>query len=361
MVYSIWLNNPLNYCTDWCLRIFLGLINTENIRSFMTLLYMSTIFDPHNNCWWNTTPWSGSHVIFGFPVPPPPPPPLRAPSQTLMHNNAYIMPISTVRAEIFAVVLFSRISRVKPLRKFPLQFMSIYSNDNISKIAKLTARELLHLVKTVKINVCENNGVYSIVFCCFFAFVICLFCANFMVLIPPPLFFACQLVPPERKDLNLGEDPPVFACQLKILVPPPHFSVQIVGTCIAQEFCQRHTNSINNTTQAASKWHSEKTNMVMLHSWLPLFSFPCVIWWMIVFPDFMAMCLNGFSLQHNIHSTFYPHMLLWASKKWHLQIPFPCPLGDYFWFTTYCHEKLHYITTKRYLQILFLCPLGNYF
>ena len=32
----------------------------------------------------------------------------------------------TVRAEIFAVVLFSRISRVKPSRKFPLQFMSIY-------------------------------------------------------------------------------------------------------------------------------------------------------------------------------------------------------------------------------------------
>ena len=39
---------------------------------------------------------------------------------------------NTVRAEIFAVVLFSRISRVKPSRKFPLQFMSIYSNDNIS-------------------------------------------------------------------------------------------------------------------------------------------------------------------------------------------------------------------------------------
>ena len=67
----------------------------------------------------------------------------------------------TVRAEIFAVVLFSRISRVKPSRKFPLQFMSIYSNDNISKIAKLTTRELPHLAKTVKITVRENNGVYS--------------------------------------------------------------------------------------------------------------------------------------------------------------------------------------------------------
>ena len=64
----------------------------------------------------------------------------------------------TVRAEIFAVVLFSR---VKPSRKFPLQFMSIYSNDNISKIAKLTTRELPHLAKTAKITVRENNGVYS--------------------------------------------------------------------------------------------------------------------------------------------------------------------------------------------------------
>ena len=70
-----------------------------------------------------------------------------------MHN--------TVRAEIFAVVLFLRISRVKPSRKFPLQFMSIYSNDNISKIAKLTTRELPHLAKTAKITVRENNGVYS--------------------------------------------------------------------------------------------------------------------------------------------------------------------------------------------------------
>ena len=46
-------------------------------------------------------------------------------------------------------------------RKFPLQFMSIYSNDNISKIAKLTTRELPHLAKTAKITVRENNGVYS--------------------------------------------------------------------------------------------------------------------------------------------------------------------------------------------------------
>ena len=68
---------------------------------------------------------------------------------------------NTVQADIFAVVLFSRISRVKPSRKFPLQFMSIYSNDNISKIVKLTPRELPHLAKTAKITVRENNGVYS--------------------------------------------------------------------------------------------------------------------------------------------------------------------------------------------------------
>ena len=42
--------------------------------------------------------------------------------------------------------------------------MSIYSNDNISKIAKLTTRELPHLAKIAKITVRENNGVYSISF-----------------------------------------------------------------------------------------------------------------------------------------------------------------------------------------------------
>ena len=39
--------------------------------------------------------------------------------------------------------------------------MSIYIYDNISKIAKLTTRELPHLAKTAKITVRENNGVYS--------------------------------------------------------------------------------------------------------------------------------------------------------------------------------------------------------
>ena len=81
---------------------------------------------------------------------------------TICASKLYKTAMDTVRAEIFAVVLFARISRVKPSRKFPLQFMSIYSNDNISKIAKLTTHELPHLAKTAKITVRENNDVYSI-------------------------------------------------------------------------------------------------------------------------------------------------------------------------------------------------------
>ena len=41
--------------------------------------------------------------------------------------------------------------------------MSIYSNDNIRKIAKLTTRELPQKSKNAKITVCENNGLYSII------------------------------------------------------------------------------------------------------------------------------------------------------------------------------------------------------
>ena len=42
--------------------------------------------------------------------------------------------------------------------------MSIYSNDNIRKIAKLTTRELPQKSKNAKITVRENNGLYSIWF-----------------------------------------------------------------------------------------------------------------------------------------------------------------------------------------------------
>ena len=38
---------------------------------------------------------------------------------------------------IFTVVLFSRISRVRPSQIFPLQFMSIYSNENIRKNSEI--------------------------------------------------------------------------------------------------------------------------------------------------------------------------------------------------------------------------------
>ena len=40
--------------------------------------------------------------------------------------------------------------------------MSIYSNDNIRNIAKLTTRELPQKSKNAKITVRENNGLYSI-------------------------------------------------------------------------------------------------------------------------------------------------------------------------------------------------------
>ena len=39
--------------------------------------------------------------------------------------------------------------------------MSIYSNDNIRKIAKLTTRELPQKSKNAKITVRKNNGLYS--------------------------------------------------------------------------------------------------------------------------------------------------------------------------------------------------------
>ena len=43
--------------------------------------------------------------------------------------------------------------------------MSIYSNDNIRKIAKLTTRELPQKSKNAKITVRENNGLYSNTMC----------------------------------------------------------------------------------------------------------------------------------------------------------------------------------------------------
>ena len=49
---------------------------------------------------------------------------------------------------IFAEVLFTRISRDRSRENFHFeQFMSIYSNENIRKIAKLSPREFPHLVQ----------------------------------------------------------------------------------------------------------------------------------------------------------------------------------------------------------------------
>ena len=46
--------------------------------------------------------------------------------------------------------------RVRPSQKCPLQCMSIYSNENIRKIVKLSPHKFLHLVQNR-----ENYGVYS--------------------------------------------------------------------------------------------------------------------------------------------------------------------------------------------------------
>ena len=98
--------------------------------------------------------------MLGLPVPPSPPPSslpkffclrpgfVPGPCGRPSFPFSFSLAVNTVRAEVYTVVLFSRISRVKPSRKFPLQFMSIYSYDNISNIAKLTPRVFPHLTNT---------------------------------------------------------------------------------------------------------------------------------------------------------------------------------------------------------------------
>ena len=69
------------------------------------------------------------------------------------------------RRIVFFKVLYKLLfSRGFYFREFPLQFMSIYSNDNIRKIRKLTTRELPQKSKNAKITVRENNGLYSSTF-----------------------------------------------------------------------------------------------------------------------------------------------------------------------------------------------------
>ena len=63
----------------------------------------------------------------------------------------------TVYVVIFEMVLFLRILRVRSSRKFPLQFMSIYSDENRQKNREINPMQISALVQNR-----ENNGVYSI-------------------------------------------------------------------------------------------------------------------------------------------------------------------------------------------------------
>ena len=63
---------------------------------------------------------------------------------------------------IFVRVLFSWISRVRTSQKFPLQFMSICSNENRSKIPKLSPHEFTHVVQTCKKYLCAKIMAYTV-------------------------------------------------------------------------------------------------------------------------------------------------------------------------------------------------------
>ena len=62
---------------------------------------------------------------------------------------------------LFSRGFYFRDFREPDPREISTSIMSIYSNDNISKIAKLTTRELPQKSKNAKITVRENNGLYS--------------------------------------------------------------------------------------------------------------------------------------------------------------------------------------------------------
>ena len=76
-------------------------------------------------------------------------------------------------------VLFSWILQVRTSRKFPLQFMSIYSYENISKIAKLSPCEFPHLVVQNRENICMRKlwRIQYFFLICLFAFVCLCVCA----------------------------------------------------------------------------------------------------------------------------------------------------------------------------------------
>ena len=60
---------------------------------------------------------------------------------------------------IFMVVLFSEISRVNPHKNFHFNiiYMAIYSNENITKIAKLSPSEFPLEPSLIHKNICTQN------------------------------------------------------------------------------------------------------------------------------------------------------------------------------------------------------------
>ena len=81
-------------------------------------------------------------------TPPSTQPPVKTPQGDVLEDY-----LSKIQDPILYELKFSRWFYFREFRESnPREkFMSIYSNDNISKIAKLTTRELPHLAKTAKI------------------------------------------------------------------------------------------------------------------------------------------------------------------------------------------------------------------
>ena len=76
-------------------------------------------------------------------------------------SMAKLNPRANLHGMNYGNYMNNKFHKAGPSRKFPLQLMSIYSNDNIRTIAKLTTRELPQKSKNAKITVRENNGLYS--------------------------------------------------------------------------------------------------------------------------------------------------------------------------------------------------------
>ena len=82
------------------------------------------------------------------------------------HRSEVLLTLSVFTLQILYKLKFSRwfhfreFRESNPRENFHFNLcLFIVLNDNISKMAKLTPRELPHLAKTVKITVRENNGI----------------------------------------------------------------------------------------------------------------------------------------------------------------------------------------------------------